>query len=362
MAVVELTWVSCVATTGEVIAELPGLEPGGALQQLIGAYSTLSATLPIVDGVSPDWVAATEPNAAYLVLLADDVPVDGYLVTKRESTKGDAVTLGLASITAYFERRFVGDVEYVDEDQNAIIADLVETYIADSLPITVDASASAVTRDRMYEDKSDKTIYSVLSELSDVLDGPEWAVRWEQSTLGDRVTYVPVLVVADRLGVEPFPGLAPAVTFDLPGSVASVQFVEDFGTGQGANVVRAVSTPDGEERPESPDVEDVPAGQLRVEHRFTPSTSITSIDTLTEHAQAALARMSGGTVAWVISLDAGTAPQFGTDWWLGDTVALTIAAGSTARWPAGLTVLVRVVGCKWTISNTPTCEPIVIPI
>ena len=93
----DLTWLGCAATTGEVIAELPGLVVTGALQQVIGAYSTLSATLPITDGVSPDWVAATEPNGSYLVLLADGEPVDGYLVTKRDSTDGDTVALGLAN-------------------------------------------------------------------------------------------------------------------------------------------------------------------------------------------------------------------------------------------------------------------------
>lgn len=358
----ELTWVACAATTGEVIAELPGLTVSGALQQIINAYSTLSASLPIVDGVSSDWEAATEPNGAYLVMLADGAPVDGYLVTKRESTEGDSVTLGLASVTAYFDRRYVGDVTYTDEDQNAIITDLVETYIADSLPITVDATASDYARDRPYLDASDKTVYSVLRELSDDANGPEWAVRWEQSTLGDKVTYVPVLVVADRLGIEPATGLAPAVTFDLPGAISAIQYAEDFGAGQGANVVRAVSTAQADVRPESPDQENVLPNQLRVEYRFTPSTSITNIDTLTSHAQAALARMEAGTREWVLSLNADSAPKFGDDWWLGDTVALAIAPGATARWPLGVTVLYRVVGAKWSTSNTPTVEPIVIPL
>jgi hypothetical protein len=358
----DLTWLGCAATTGEVIAELPGLVVTGALQQVIGAYSTLSATLPIADGVSPDWVAATEPNGSYLVLLADGEPVDGYLVTKRDSTDGDTVALGLASVTAYFDRRFVGDEDYSATDQCSIVEDLVTTYVADSLPITVEASASAFTRDRTYFDNEDKTVYSVLTELSDVLDGPEFAVRWQVSTVGVRVAYVPVLVVADRLGVEPFPGLAPAVTFDLPGSVSAVQWAEDYSVGQGANVVRATSTADGDTRPESPDQVDVGPNQLRCEYRFTPSTSITDTATLTTHAQAALSRLVGGSNEWVITLDADSAPRFGVDWWLGDTVALSIAPGNTSRWPDGLTQLFRVVGCKWTTSNTPTLEPIVSPL
>lgn len=358
----ELTWLGCAATTGEVVAELPGLAVSGSLQQIINGYSSLSATLPIVDGVSPDWLAATEPNAAYLVLLADGEPVDGYLVLKRESTEGDSVSLGLASVTAYFDRRFVGDESYTNTDQNAIVADVVNTYVADSLAISVDAAASAQVRTRPYTDSDDKSVLSVLRELSDDQDGPEWAVRWERGTLGDRVTYRPVLIVSDLLGVEPLPGLAPAVTFDFPGAVSGIKFVEDFGSGQGANVVRAVSSAQADERPESPDQVDIPTGQLRLDARITPSTSITDVDTLTSHARAALVRMRDGARGWVISLNADTAPRFGADWWLGDVVRLSVAAGSTARWPGGASALFRVVGCNWNPSNTPSVEPIVIPL
>lgn len=358
----DLTWVSCVATTGEVIAELPGLRVTDSLQQIIGAYSTISATLPIVDGVTPEWEAATEPNAAYLVLLADGLPVDGYIITKHEATEGDEVTLSLASVTAQFDRRYVGDKTYTATNASAIISDLVTTYIADSLPITLSTTASAQVVDREYKDADDKSVYSVLTELSAIDGGPEWAVQWLKSVVSSRVVYRPVLVVADRLGTVPFTGLAPGVTFDMPGAVTGIQFVKDYGSGQGANIVKAVSTAQADVRPESPNVSDIPTGQLKSEYRFTPSTSITSVPTLTAHATAALARMRNGSQAWVLTVNAAEGPQFGVDWWLGDVVALAIAPGATTRWPAGLTVLLRVVGCKWSTEGNPTYEPIVVPL
>lgn len=362
VAVVELTWLACAATTGEVIAELPGLTVSGALQQVVNAYSTASAVLPIVDGAPPEWLAATEPNAAYLVLLADGEPVDGYLVTKRDSSEDDVVTLGLASVTAYFDRRFVGDETFTGAEPTQIVADLVETYVADSLPIIVEAAASDYSLNRTYRDADDKSVLSVVNEISALRHGPEWAVQWRQSTLGDRVTYVPVLIVADRLGVEPLDGLSPAVTFDLPGAVAAIQYAEDYASGQGANVVRAVSTVQANQRPESPDQIDIPTGHLRVEARVQPATSMTSVSELTDHAESALERMREGAQEWVITLNAETAPRFGLDWWLGDVISVVVAPGSTARWPHGFTRLFRVAGCKWTIANTPTVEPIVIPL
>jgi len=351
-----IEWVACYATDGVVITDFPGLDVPSIESVLMG-YATATATLPITDDVSEDWPIATNPGAAYLVMLEDGVPTWGGLIATRSRNSSDAVTLSLGTVETYLLRRFVGDVTYADTDQGAIAEALITAY-ADTFPITVDANASAYTRDRTYTDDADKTVYSILSELSGIINGPEWTVRWTTTTVGGKVAYCPVLVVADRLGSAPLGDLAPATTWDFPGVVTEFEFVEDYTSNNGANDVLAVSTASADVRPQSSHAT-VVDGRPKYEARFTPSTSITDTATLDAHAQARLAQVQDGTTSLTLALNAtATGGRPGIDFQLGDTVGFTIGDDNTPlpAFPGGMCGRARVTGYQRTFE-----PPIVTP-
>lgn len=349
-----LTWVACSAKTGVVICRLPDLSVS-KISAAICSYQTTSGTLPITDNTNPDWELGTLHGGAYLVALDKGVPKQGYLVNTRPRAFGQPVQLGLTSVEAYMDRRFIGaDVSFIDHDQCDIIEGLVDLYVRDSFPMRVEATASAITRDRTYLKSADKSVYSALIELAGVINGPEWYVGWETSIVSGQRAYTPVLYVADRLGSLPGPTGKPAVTFQYPGPVSSGTFTEDYSSGAGANDVMAVSSAIAGERPESSHAIFVDAQRPKVEARITPSDGISVIATLNSHAQATLARVQDGAVSLSMTLNYGTAPKPGVDWFLGDTVGFKV---TSREFPGGLQGTARVRGWSLTDGPTPTVEP-----
>jgi hypothetical protein len=196
-----------------------------------------------------------------------------------------------------------------------------------TINIRVEYDGAGQERDRTYEDIDDKSIYSVLTELMGVEDGPEWTIGWEWTNDPERIT--PVLYVggadgSPRLGTPVPDGMGPAATFEAPGPVVSAELTEDFGSRKGANRVLATSTGDGDVRPQSePQVSD-DLTRPTFEHRFTPSTSITEIPTLTSHAQSALAQMQQGARALTLAAVVQDAPRLNVDWRIGDDIGYSI--------------------------------------
>lgn len=351
-----LSWVACNAADGAVLADLPDLW-AERVSTVIGTYTSTTATLPVP--TAPEgWVRATLPGAAFLVLLddtgdgTDPVPLWGGLVLRRTRSLGDEVELSVASIESYLDRRYVHDRTFAGTAQTDIVRLLV-TETATSFPIRVQAAASTVLRDRNYRDASDKTLLSVLSELSGVIAGPEWTVGWEHQTNPER--YTPVLITADRLGSPAAPGMGPGATFEAPGPVTNVQFVEDYGDGKGATDVMAVSTASEDTRPQSPHQVAGTSERPPFEHRFTPSTSISQVSTLVQHAQAALAAMSDGAQALTLSAVVEDAPRLNRDWFLGDDVGYAVQAPA---FPDGLSGVARSIGWEITFEEPPIVTPI----
>lgn len=364
-----LTWVACWAQSGIVIADLPGVEPT-TVSTTMNGYTTAQAALPLPDAPLA-WPQATKPFAAYWVLLDDEMPIWGGIVTRRVRSDGDKVTVALMDIPGYFLRRYVGDETFSDVDQCEIVETLVDTYVGDSLPIAVSASASATTRDRTYTDASDKTIFSVITELAGVINGPEWRIGWAEGTSGGQVTFTPVLYVADRLGSEPPSGLDPAVTFQAPGAlsnsgaaVTSATVTEGYGAGEGANDTLATSTAISDTRPESAHFTYADPDRLVAEYRFTPSTSITNTDTLDGHAEAALARMQEGRTGAEVSTVYAGDPKIDVDLVLGDTVGLVLGGtfndnGDPAMpaFPEAYVATARLMGWSLTVGPEPVLTP-----
>lgn len=350
-----LSWVSVNANDGSIIADLPTLRVDGALKQTLMRYESQTASLPLGVPGTPDaapanWPQATRDGAVFLVALDEaNAPVWGGMVTKRTRKVGDGVKLGLVTAEGYFDRVYVGDETFTASAQNIIVKTLGEKYAKTGakrgLPLRVQiVGGNGVARDRAYADKDDKTLYSVLSDLSGVIGGSEWTVGWEwvsASQLGL------VLTVADRVGSPAPAGLNPAAQFYLPGSVTDAELVEGYGSSEGANDVMATSSGAGDARPQSDHQANTGDLRPRFEYRWSPSTSITDVGTLNAHAQRALAAMKDGTLALTLTANRQEAPQLGRDWFIGDDIGFDITA---PEFPGGIYGTARAVG--WEMTDT----------
>lgn len=364
------TWLACAARDGAIITEMPLLTiDGDVITQTIGRYETATAHLPIAADVAPpDWRRATKKGAAFLVFVEDDdsdprgVPRWGGMVTRRRRNETNLVDLDLITGEGYADRRYTGDLNLTATGQNAMIATLFGILVdgaggKNGVPIRVvnlDPDDGTV-RDRTYADQDDKTVYSAATELMGVEGGPEWTVGWEWV---DATHLGMVVYVSARLGSSPLPGLAPPTSFDLPGNVIAFELSEDYGTGAGATDVMAVSSGEGDTRPQSDHQIDVDPDRPVFEYRETPSTSITDIPTLNSHASDDLAALSGGTTALTLKANLDTAPRLGLDWNLGDDVGFDIAGTVPAFAPDGLTGTARVGGWQRSLTGTRSIAPV----
>jgi hypothetical protein len=361
------SWLAIEARTGTVIADLPDLDVDKVATQ-IGAYTTTRASLPVGTRRAPEnWLRATLPGATFLVLVEDesDLPVWGGLVTRRTRASGGVVDLSLATAEAYFDRRYVGDENLVDWDQNAVVERLVRLYAGagsnGGIPIRVEVVGGAGQRvSRTYEDADDKTLYSVLTELMGIEDGPEWTVEWERT--GSRIT--PVLRVGSRLGSTPAEGLAPNATFELPGPVLSAELDEDYSGQGGANDVLATSSANGDVRPQSPHIVTADPDRPTFERRFSPSTSITEVARLTAHARRLALGIADGVRSFALTSVTKSAPRVGVEWNAGDEIGYVI--GGLDRhgreldpsFPGGLFGSARTVGWELSFATDKAPETI----
>lgn len=331
----ELSWVSVDAQTGVILADLPDLEVD-SIKSTIGRYESAMAYLPLPTAPL-DWQRATLEGGSIMVLLSqptdrlgqpvgESVPIWGAMVTKCTPNESDVVPLSLATLESYFDRRYVGDETFTQVGQNAIVAALVNKYIKagakPGLPIRVSYTGAGALRDRAYKDQEDKTLYSVLTELSGVDGGPEWTVGWEWQHSPERIT--PVLYVGDRVGRAVTPGMGAAATFEMPGPVVAFSLDKDYSAGRGANDVMAVSTAEGNTRPQSPRQLSADTSRPTFEFRWTPSTSISNVSTLTDHARSALVALANGSKPLSMSAVMDGAPALGIDWAIGDDLGFSI--------------------------------------
>jgi len=247
---------------------------------------------------------------------------------------------------------------------------LIANYIVGGsnggIPLRVQIVNGGVGKLRDWQgfDKDDKTVYSKLQDMAGVIDGIEWTIGWEHLTNPER--YTPVLYVGDRLGTAVTPGLSPAATFEMPGPLNDFLHTQDFGTSTGANDVMAYSSGEGTLRPQSPRQVAVDPDRPTFEHRFSPASSITVVNTLTDHAKAKLAQMLGGASSVAMSAKVSQAPLLGVDWFMGDDIGFQIggldASGrdTVPAYPGGLSGIARVAGWELDLSDDPVITPIVV--
>lgn len=362
-----ITWLGCDLITGQKIEELPELQPSGPLTSVLATATSTQFSLPVPDP-DRDWQAATVPRRTMIVplltvvnddglMVLDQEPLDAYIVLARRSGSESTAKLSCVSLAGYFDHRHVGDHAWVQQDESSVIlAGLFDDADVEGVGFVVDAQPTGQLSDQSYFDADDKKVYSAARELMGRQDGPEWAtsVGWADA---DHTTIAKYLRAGPRIGTA---SATPIAVFDSQGeSAATYELVEDYSSGKGANHVVAVSSGQGESRPQSAparDEEQLASGVPRWEHRFTPSTSISDPDTLTSHAVAALALLRQGSRALTLTARLDADPIVSRDWHIGDDIGYRLVGPGH---PGGLVGVARCVGRSIDI-NAMTVSPILL--
>lgn len=342
MAGAVITWLGCDLVTGQIVEELPDLTVSGKLGRLLMAYSSAAFSLPIPTAPR-NWEGATEEGRTMIVAVLGGVPVWAGIVLRRVGGDGPTAKLACVSIEGYLERRYVADHTWTGQDEASVIAAglLGDANAVEGINLVVDAPATGTLRDRTYFDQDDKTVYSAMRELAGVLGGPEWTVVYGWTT-ADQVAVSKTVRVRPRVG---YATATPNAVFStVGGSETRYSYSEDYSSGSGANHIVATSSGEGASRPQSAPARNeavFAAGWPRYEHRYSPSSSITSIPTLDAHAAAALALMGRGARVLTLTARLDAYPLLGTDWDVGDDIGYDLIG---LRHPAGLKGVVRNVG------------------
>lgn len=342
-------------SSGYIIAALPSLIPDGPLRRTMGRYESQTFQLVVTPQTDPSWMAATREGAGALIAYVGEPGAErviwGGIVLKRERGLDNRVKLTAVTPEGYLDGRYTGDYSVTGRDQNLIASDLIGKAAlghasapgSGGWPFTVRVVGGAgVARDRTYADKDDKTLFSALDQLSGAgsesgAAGPQWMTGWEWQHGPDRI--VVVATVGTRVGAAKTAGLSAPVAF-TPGMMTTASHVADYSPGNGGNVVTAVSSGEGEDRPQQTAGVYQP-GRPVWEVRFTPSTSITNLATLLGHATERLGTIANGSQVITCTLARAGAPRVGIDWDLGDDADVTIDG---PLFPEPITTTAQIVG------------------
>lgn len=349
------TWYGCDLKTGAIVEELPFV-PGGSLQRVLGAYSSLQGSFAIAEAAG-DWESATDPGRTMLVCVRneDDLPLWAGIVIGRSGGSDEVVSLSLVTLEGYFDRRYVKDHVFTARSGQDIAVGIV--FDADSVEgigVTYSAFSSAPYRDRTYTSESDQTVYSQLTELMGVEDGPEWTIDilWKSTHTGFEKRLVVDLSVGNNFDIG---DATVNAIFDYPGSLRSYELLEDFTSNKGANHVEIFGDGEGETRPSgTPGRAEalIAAGWPRFEYRRTIAGA-TDPATLTSHAAELVGWMGSGANIYTATADVSVGPKVGVDWILGSYVGLTVYR--SPRHPGGLNIIARAIGWELdTVSGTVT--------
>lgn len=355
---VTLAYYACDLRTGLILEELHSLTPSGALGVRLGASSTANASLDL-SGAPPGWEDATTPGRSMIVAVDQAVqqPVWAGLILTREGGTDPALTLGLATTEAYFDRRYTGDVTIAVATDQAVIMTSLGTALAVNAPNFVfDAPAAGITLDSYtVADGDDKTILSCWQEVMGQ-GGIEFTVvpRWQDAA---KTTFQLAIVIRPQVGTQ---SPTPEAVFDSPGNVASYKLNESYESGKGATDVMALGNGQGATRLKSSDHQATAllgAGWPSWVYRFTPQAGLDDPVQLDTHAAETLAQLSPGTNAWTIVGVASRSPRVGSDWSLGDSIRLHVT--TSPRHPNGADLVERCYG--WDLDPAAdTITPILI--
>jgi hypothetical protein len=354
----EYIWYGCDLVSGAIVEELPFVA-SGPLQRIIGAYSSVQGSIAIPDS-PPNWERATDPMRTMLVCVrADDAVVMwAGMVLARSGGSGETVDLSLATLEAYYDRRYITDQTWNNYPSSFVAAFVMNSVNPEGIGLVYPTSVGPTgdTISRAYTSVSDTTVYSVLGEL--MASNPfEWTITvdWKDST---HTAFKKYFEGGPTVHGSP-PGGVPSAVFDMPGCVTEYTFTEDYTSSKGANHITMFGDGEGDARPSSgaqvrSDL--ISAGWPRVEYRATRS-GVTQTNTLIRHAQDMLAWKAQGAQIFTVTADATTGPRLGVDWALGDVVAVDVY--HSPRHPDGFHITARSIGWELDVTSPiPTVTPL----
>lgn len=338
----------------------------GKVSRIIGAATDTTIQVRCAnDGATlPGWDEATTPGRSLVVAVTPggDRIIWGGLVRRRTSTAGPWVSVSANTLESYFFRRYINTpLTWTDADPVQVAVDALG-QVTGLTPLTVAATMTGnAVIDGYYDTTDNKRIGDLLTDLSGLAGGIEWTVDLEWADPA-HTTMRYVTRVAPRLGT---PAGVAATQWTMPGPVRDFTFIEDFAENTGANDVLALSSGEGGSKPRSTRYEDTAllAAYARFERRFTPATSITSIQTLDQYAEAELTATRLGLTQLNLDANLDAAPQVNRDWWMGDDIDVALTCERFPRtkdaqgyWQAGYTRRLRTIG--WDLDfDTNTVTP-----
>ncbi|MGW6703619.1 hypothetical protein ACWGDE_01815 [Streptomyces sp. NPDC054956] len=343
MAAVEITWLACDLRTGRIAEELPAMRATGPLSRRIGSVTNTSLSLALA-GAPREWEAATDPARTLLVAIdrATAVPLWSGIPLPRVGGSSNTVTFAAASSECYLGRRYAAYTG-TGVDRSTVMAGVAGVLLTQGPPFVIDDVATGSTMAYAVADEDDKSVLSVLQELDGQDGAPEWTVDTAWADAGQTSVEL-ILRIHPKIGIQPE---IPATVFDMPGCVADYSLTESYEHDRGATQVIARGDSQGGGRATSSvhTADDLlAAGWSLWEYRYSPGAGVTDETQLDAHAAASLALMRTGSRAWTLQAAASAAPRLGTDWALGDSITLAVAAGVSPRHPAGVLVTARAWG------------------
>ncbi|MCC3277538.1 hypothetical protein LJ753_16865 [Arthrobacter sp. zg-Y20] len=316
----------CELKTGRVLDSAP-FTIEGELSRVLQGHGSGTLSLPVLHPeCPPNWDQLILPWRNLILVLDGEDRIVWHGVPNDDAADSvDTVSFPCVTLEAYFLRRYVPSLAYVQRDQADIARDLASICgDAAGIPLNYDCPKTGVLRDRVYADDENARVYNRLQELAAVENGFNWTVDvdWTDDS-HTRVKYT------FRTG---YPHLgyrtdAPEHVFDMPGNVSGFDSSRPWGDGDAATHVRAIGDGDAESKLMSAPVVDTvreAAGFVRLEDRRQFS-GVKDVRTINGHAQAMAAQLFGGQNVLTVTVRDGVGTSLG-DLTLGDTARVTVDA------------------------------------
>jgi hypothetical protein len=359
-AVVRATveWIACDVVTGDKVAYLHGLS--GQISRALGQYTSDTLTIPAplagplaLGGLLDQAIGPDQLPTRMVVAVINDIPAWAGIIWKVRGGSVGTIELGCATPESYLDRRFIGDMAFTQTDQAALAAALIQAVNTEGIGLAIDTPLTGIPRDREYWDDEDATYYQRLTELMNIQNGLEWTIDLDWRTTRQQSVQL-IFRARNRIGsTAPRGPLATASE-----AVVTYEIIHDYGKGMGANDVLAYSSGQGADRPQSQHIRDnfaLESGVPRIEHRWSPSSSIKETAILNAHATSELMRLNGGTTSLAIKSRWNIEPaRLGVDLALGDDVAYSVVGHMH---PTGLSGVGRMIGYRLD-TTAGTFEPV----
>ena len=252
----------------------------------------------------------TVPGRTGLYVLRNGNPIWGGMIWKRRySAPSRTLEIEASTFESYLYKRFQRSNRSWASTDQLQIARQITTNEAASILMTVDNKTSGRVRERNMYRHEFKTVGEELEQLGNLIDGFDWNV---EITRGDGLTLNRILRF-----YYPYRGVSKentTLSFEYPGSIASVSFSED--ADGGANRMWAIGAGEAEEQITR--LASDTAGNWPPLHESRSYKSVAQYPTLQAHADSDLTRLRTPIEVAEIDVRADIEPYLGTygpgDW------------------------------------------------